>query len=548
MLLEGGSSALHQADPHSAVPMLERALAEPPSGELRLRVLRELGRAELAAGVDTAADRLGEAAAASEGTAEHASDLQALGRALFAGGRHGEAARAFERARDLVIDSDPELGGQLDAEYIAAAFWDADLAEVGLARARELTGPDPSRPLTLADRDLLVTIAAQKMFAVEDREESLELALQAMGENDELALEEGSEGQAVHVVGGVLLAADEYERYEGFMTTAIEEARRSGSVMAFASTSYSRIAPRLELGKLAEAAADAEAAISSRRYGWSAWLPGAYALLVEVLLLRGDLERCHVALAELELDDGSPWAAVLSSARGKLAMAEGRTADARAHFQDWGDGWFGKNPAIFGDWRSFAAIASAALGERDEAIGLATEELEIARSWGAARPIAVALRSLGLATGGEEGIAVLQQAVDVLAGTEAVMERARVLTDLGAGLRSANRLEEAREPLRAALNIAHACGAKPLADRAFEELRLSGARPRRRASSGIDSLTPSEQRVARMLAEGLTAREIAEAQFVTPKAVEWHITNGCRKLGVSGREALAAAVLTETDS
>ncbi len=486
--------------------------------------------------------RLEEAARASAGTPENPADLQALGRALFAGGRHGEAAAAFASARDQLAGTNPELSGQLDSEFIAAAFWDAELAELGLARARELTGPDLDRPLTLPERELLVTIAAQKMFAVEDREESLAMALRAMGPDDELARQEGSEGQAVHVVGGVMLAADEFAHYERFMTTAIDEARRRGSVMAFAGTSYSRIAPRLELGMLAGAVTDAEAAIDSRRYGWNAWLPGAYALLVEVLLVRGELERSHRVLAELDLEEGSPWAAVIESVRGKLALAEGRTAEAKEHFLAWGEGWYGENPAIFGDWRSFAAVAAAGLGQRDEALELAAQEVEIARRWGAPRPIAVATRALGIATGGPEGIEILREAVSTLDGSEAIVERARVLTDLGVALRLAGAEADAREPLREALDIAYRCDAVTLADRAFSELRLAGAKPRRRAASGFDSFTPSELQVATMLGEGMSPREVAEALFVTIKAVDWHVRNASRKLGVPGRAELAAAM------
>lgn len=541
MLLAGGESAFARGDPEAAAAIFARALAEPPVGERQTEVLRALGRTELAAGLETAVERLSEVVAASAGTAEHPLDLQALGRALFARGRHGEAAGAFETARNLVGASDAELSGHLDAEYVAAAFWDADLADTGLARARELTGPDLDRTLALPERELLVTIAAQKMFAVEDREESLALALRAIGDDDELARQEGSEGQAVHVVGGVLLAADEFRRYEQFMTTAIDEARRRGSVMAFASTSYSRIAPRLELGLLVEALADAEAAIASHRYGWSAWLPGAYVLLVEVLILRAELDRAHDALADLDLEPGSPWDAVVMSVRGKLALAEGRAADARANFEAWGQGWHAQNPAIFGDWRSFTAIAAATLGDHDAARSLADEELDLARRWGAARPIAVALRALGLATGGAEGIEILREAVSTLDGSEAIVERARVLSDLGAALRAAGHQVEAREPLRGALDIAHNCGARILADRAFEELRLTGAKPRRRAVSGVDSLTPSELQVARMAADGASSREIAERLFVTLKAVEWHVRNACRKLEI-GRDELASAL------
>src|SRR4051812_2323490 len=87
-------------------------------------------------------------------------------------------------------------------------------------------------------------------------------------------------------------------------------------------------------------------------------------------------------------------------------------------------------------------------------------------------------------------------------------------------------------------------GASGLADRAHEELVTAGARPRRdrRLLSGRESLTASEDRVAALAAEGLSNREIAQRQFVTVKAVEWHLGNVYRKLDIGSREELAEAL------
>ncbi|TML50310.1 MAG: helix-turn-helix transcriptional regulator, partial [Actinobacteria bacterium] len=85
---------------------------------------------------------------------------------------------------------------------------------------------------------------------------------------------------------------------------------------------------------------------------------------------------------------------------------------------------------------------------------------------------------------------------------------------------------------------AHTCGAKPLAERAHAELLATGARPRRLVLTGLDSLTPSERRVAAMAADGMTNREIAQALFVTPRTVEVHLSNAYRKLGISSRSQL----------
>ena len=101
---------------------------------------------------------------------------------------------------------------------------------------------------------------------------------------------------------------------------------------------------------------------------------------------------------------------------------------------------------------------------------------------------------------------------------------------------------DAREPLREALELADRCGAQRTAARARDELLATGARPRRTALSGADSLTPSERRVARLAADGLSNRDIAQTLFVTVRTVEGHLTQAYMKLDVSSREQLAPAL------
>ena len=78
--------------------------------------------------------------------------------------------------------------------------------------------------------------------------------------------------------------------------------------------------------------------------------------------------------------------------------------------------------------------------------------------------------------------------------------------------------------------------------RAQTELAATGARPRRPMLSGLESLTPSERRVAEMAAENLTNKDIAQALFVTPKTVEVHLSSVYRKLEISSRAQLPDAL------
>ena len=152
------------------------------------------------------------------------------------------------------------------------------------------------------------------------------------------------------------------------------------------------------------------------------------------------------------------------------------------------------------------------------------------------------MRALGLAGTGEDALEALARSVALLEGTPWRFDRARARLDLGSALRRAGRRRDGREALAPAMDEAHACGADALAEQAAEELRASGARPRRRAISGLDALTPSERRVAALASEGRTNREIAQELFVTMATVETHLSRVYRKLDLAGRAGLAGAL------
>ena len=77
-----------------------------------------------------------------------------------------------------------------------------------------------------------------------------------------------------------------------------------------------------------------------------------------------------------------------------------------------------------------------------------------------------------------------------------------------------------------------------MVERALHELAQTGARPRRLAVTGPSSLTPAERRVAELAAGGASNREIAQMVFVSIKAVEYHMGNVLKKLGLSSRDRL----------
>ena len=118
-------------------------------------------------------------------------------------------------------------------------------------------------------------------------------------------------------------------------------------------------------------------------------------------------------------------------------------------------------------------------------------------------------------------------------------ERAR--TELGYGelLRRSGRRVDARSHLRTALTTFDDLDAQPWAERARQELRASGEKIRRAPPTAAAQLTAQELQVTKLVAAGLSNREVAAQLFVSPRTVDFHLRNVFTKLGVTSRSQLA---------
>jgi DNA-binding CsgD family transcriptional regulator len=75
-------------------------------------------------------------------------------------------------------------------------------------------------------------------------------------------------------------------------------------------------------------------------------------------------------------------------------------------------------------------------------------------------------------------------------------------------------------------------------------LWATGARPRRAALTGPRALAPAELRTARMAAQGMSNRDIAQALFLSLKTVEMHLAHTYQKLDIHSRSELPGALAT----
>jgi DNA-binding NarL/FixJ family response regulator len=90
-------------------------------------------------------------------------------------------------------------------------------------------------------------------------------------------------------------------------------------------------------------------------------------------------------------------------------------------------------------------------------------------------------------------------------------------------------------------------GASPWAERARAELRASGETARKRDPSTIDRLTPQELQIARLVAEGLSNKEVAAQLFLSPRTIDYHLRNVFAKLGITSRTHLARLPLLDEE-
>ena len=540
-LRAAAADALGRGAPEIAARYLQRAAAEPPCADARAEVLFELGQAKLVQDPALSTEELREALELATGARRRAEIALALGEALALVGLLRDAIPVLSGAlAELEPGGRAELDAALTAAQLGAARWEPSAQglrhELVEALRRRAAAGEP------LDWRLHGQLAIEAAAEGSDRSAAIEHARAALAGEEQPT---GAATSAVPEAMLVLVFADLADEAHGAIEDWLALARARAWPLAAALGATVATLAALYRGDVSEAVASARGAVAPGSEMRLA--PVSVGFLVDALAERGDYDLARAELAGHGLDGDLPeaWATTpLLLARGRLHAAAGDHSRALADLLASGEraeAWGVRNPAMH-PWRSSAAVSLAVVGRHDEARRLAGEEVELARAWGAPRAIGVALRAAGLAHDGDRGIELLRQAVTTLASSPAPLEHARALTDLGSALRRAGHRAEARDHLSAGLDLAHRLGGIAVADRAREELTIAGARPRRDALRGRDSLTPGELRVAQQAAAGRTNREIAEALFLTLRTVETHLTSSYTKLGIKSRRELAAAL------
>ena len=547
-LQHASERALARGAGPTAVACLRRALEEPPPATQRGHVVLALAAAELHAGEPAAAAEhfdegsriVDDPRALAASAWDHAVALQSIG-------RHDEAYAVRERAVEEVAGIDPDLALLVEASLIASASLDSSRlawARERLERHRGRLSVDTPAECRL----LAMQVCLDALYGDQPAEALANTAERALVAG-KLVDNRGLPTTPFFCAIEVLWLADRNGPARRALDRTVEDARRCGSVLGFACALGWRCRLLAREGALADAEADARSCAEvSLQHGAFTFAPPMLGYVLDVLIDRGQLDDAEQLLlwsgmAEREADHDVTFDPVLH-ARARLRAAAGDLPGARADLANV--------QRRHARWNSDPILVPAVLvapelgvDDRDQARADAARMLREAQAWGTPRSIGIAQRAAALIDGGARGLELLHEAAAVLERSPARLEYGRALTDLGAALRRTNRRRQAREPLRRALDVADACGAGPLADRARQELRAAGGRPRRPRVTGASALTPSERRIARMAADGLSNPEIAQALFVTKKTVETHLGNAYRKLDIQSRAQLPAALPDE---
>ncbi|WP_432563021.1 ATP-binding protein [Kineococcus sp. SYSU DK003] len=329
-------------------------------------------------------------------------------------------------------------------------------------------------------------------------------------------------------------------------TSAADSFHRIGSPTDECQALNGRASVRVVTGALPGALADAEAGY---RTGTDLSLPmvaaSAAAAEARALVLLGRTAEAAEALSRARTattsDHVPQVVAGLAWAAGSLALAQGRPADALPALLQ-----VAEHP-VYAQWAvADLAEAAAAAGRADDAGVNATvgEVARVSDVLGAAHLTHLVHRAHALladsAQAGEHFRAAL--AVDPAVPLE--VARTRLLH--GQWLRRARRIVEARAELAQALHELDRAGAGGLAERAAVELRAAGGNVTgRRAPAGATpgtTLTAQELQVARLVAAGLSNKEIADQLYLSHRTVGTHLHRTFPKLGVTSRGQVRAAL------
>ena len=537
-LRRAASNSLAQGAPDASVVYLRRALEEPPALEERGDLLGELGIAEMTIDARSSAEHLRQSLDEIHDPTRRPEIVIAYANTLnLEGRRRRESADLLQRTRERLGPQDSALDERLTALLVIACQFEPELYPIATAQIREYADRGAE-----ATGLMLVIGAIDAARHGDSRARAIDLGRRAIA-SDLIRTED-----RLNLVSAcaALAMADDVERAEHDFAHVIAVAQRRGDRLAAASHQLWRGLVRYEKGELLLAEEDL-AFVESTPLGQlslaAAYRAGFHA---HVLLERGETDDAAALLAGISLDDLPVGHHIqFLYARGRVRLQQRDWEGALADFLQAGSSAESveiHNPAYV-PWRSQAALALHQLGRTEEARALAREELTLSRTLGRAahgRHLAACARPRRGWTSRGTVAARSGRRTRGLAGPARTRARSRRSGRAAPPRQQPQRGAEASCARESSSRISAA--PPPWSQEGTTSSRRPVRIPRTVLLSGLDELTASERRVAQMAAEELSNKEIAQALFVTVKTVEQHLGRVYRKLDISSRRQLAAAL------
>jgi DNA-binding CsgD family transcriptional regulator/tetratricopeptide (TPR) repeat protein len=456
-----------------------------------------------------------------------------------------------------------ELEGHVDeAARLLAAAWEHCDPEAEPVLAAMIAHRNAYHSLrSLRDHDVVTWARRALSLAPDDRlavgwASTLALSLWRLGRGEEAfaVLESawtGDENIDLHVRGqrgSLLFAEDDIKAARADLEAAAAGELRLGALV-FSSirlTVLSRL--HYAMGDWADAVVAAEQALalaSEAEHPHSAFVWWA---VIAVPAARGDWTTADVYArkAAAEPIDATDRAVAVGMALALVAAARGDAAAVLAALDPVAA--LSPNPGIdepgFWPWQDLFAEALVGVGRTEEADAFLRPHEALAEQRGRPSIIARLARVRGRAEAArgrrEPAIAAFKRALGHIEPLGMPYEEALIRYAHGQFLRRNGRRRAAAEELNRARDALVELGARPALERCDRELEACGLKPVKRGASERPDLTPQEQAVARLVATGLTNREVAGELLLSVKTVEVHLTHVYAKLGVSSRSQLAA--------
>ena len=472
-----------------------------------------------------------------------AADVELVrGRAVTSMGHPLRALEEMVRAGDAVLAHDRSRAARLYAEAVLpAALVNRvnDMLGAALRSQRLLASTGEQAPQSVA-----VTVAAHILSGSPDE------ARRCLGHQLSASAHPAWDVQHLAMLAQCRMWLEAYGPASSELDAILDDARRRGAswIIGFALTVRSELA--WWTGHWAAARADAAEAL---RWGeeLEQTVMTAFALVALARLdaSRGDVATCRERM-DRALREAGPYGLACTSIHvpgvlGLAALGVGELGEAVEHLEQ---AW---SAAVKGGMSAPTVVPFAGdLVEAHIRAGNAARAAEVL-AWLDERaaggdlifPAAAAARCRGLLC---DDLDPARRSFDEAARLHqrhpVPFERARTLLCHGEVLRRLRRPAAARPLLREALAVFDRLGARPWAARAETELAATGVHRGPRTDTeplGLDTLTPQELQIARVVADGLNNAEAAAVLYLSRKTVEAHLTRVYRKLGLRSRLDLA---------